>query len=96
MIQLSRLLILPASLRRSSLVLLGFMLGWPPASALGARPKTKAPPAAAVTTMTVEELVHHSALALAAGSWQEALEDCNALLRDYGDRAEVLRLKERV
>ena len=96
MIQFSRLRTFPVSLRRSCLVLLGFMLGWPLPSALGARPKTKAPPAAPVTTMTVEELVHHSAQALAAGSWQDALEDCNALLRDYGDRAEVLRLKERV
>ena len=46
--------------------------------------------------MTVEELVHHSAQALTAGAWQVALEDCDALLRDYGDRPEVLRLKERV
>ena len=86
-------------LRGSCLVLSGLLQVWPPATAVAAKPKPKATPtapAAPVNTMTVEELVHHSAQALAAGAWHAALEDCNALLRDYGDREEVLRVKERV
>jgi tetratricopeptide (TPR) repeat protein len=87
---------LPVLLRGSCMVLLGIMTVWPQAAALAAKAKPKAPPAATAAGMTVEELVHHSAQALTAGAWQVALEHCNALLRDYGDRPEVLRLKQRV
>jgi tetratricopeptide (TPR) repeat protein len=78
------------------MVLLGILTVWPQAASLAAKPKPKVSAAAPATGMTVEELVHHSAQALTAGAWEVALEDCNALLRDYGDRPEVLRLKERV
>lgn len=87
---------LPVLLRGSCVVLLGITPFWPQAAAFGAKAKPKASPAAPATGMTVEELVHHCSQALTSGAWQVALEDCDALLRDYGDRPEVLRLKERV
>jgi tetratricopeptide (TPR) repeat protein len=46
--------------------------------------------------MTVEELVHHLSQALATGVWESAVGYGNALLRDYGDRPEIVPLIQRV
>jgi tetratricopeptide (TPR) repeat protein len=60
----------------------------------------KAPPKSALPqpsqAPTVEELVHESAKSLASGNWQATVEHCNALLGNYGDKPEVMRIKNRI
>jgi tetratricopeptide (TPR) repeat protein len=89
----SRLTIL---IRVVCVLLLSLLHLWAPACAFAAKAKPRTAPKEVSPSMTVEELVHHSSQALNSGAWQAALEDCDALLRDYGDRPEVMRLKERV
>jgi tetratricopeptide (TPR) repeat protein len=64
--------------------------------ALGAKSTPEKALRQASPALTVEELVHQTSQALASGAWQTAVEHCQALLRDYGDRPEIMRLKGRV
>jgi tetratricopeptide (TPR) repeat protein len=60
-----------------------------------AKSAPKQAPVAPVPALTVEELVHRSTRAFAAGDWRSAAEHCIALLRDYGDRPEIAQLAKR-
>lgn len=67
-----------------------------PVLTLGAKPTPEAARSPAHAALTVEELLHQTSQALASGAWNTAIAHCQALLRDYGDRSEIQRLKVRV
>ena len=82
--------------RYTAVVLFGSALPCVPVRAVAAKAAPKAAQDPAVPAMTVEELVHHLSQALATGAWESAVGYGKALLRDYGDRPEIVRLRERV
>jgi tetratricopeptide (TPR) repeat protein len=53
-------------------------------------------PPVAAPSLTLEELVHHCTKSFAAQDWHSAAAHGQALIRDYGDRAELTQLLPRI
>jgi tetratricopeptide (TPR) repeat protein len=65
-------------------------------SAEAAKSSARAVSSVATPALTLEELVHHCTRSFAAQDWRSAVAHGEALIRDYGDRAELNQLLPRI